>query len=77
MNCDCALITGDVMVNEAYLTGENIPIPKSKMPDYQAIFGFEKHNQHCLFEGTKIVKINQTVENTAIVLRTGFASLRG
>ena len=30
-----------------------------------------------MFEGTKIVKVNETVENTAIVLRTGFASLRG
>ena len=44
MNCDCAIITGDVMVNEATLTGENIPIPKSKMPDFQTKFGFEKHN---------------------------------
>ena len=34
----CAIITGDVIVNEATLTGENISIPKSKMPDFQAKF---------------------------------------
>jgi cation-transporting ATPase 13A3/4/5 len=28
MPCDCILIKGDVMVNEASLTGESIPIPK-------------------------------------------------
>lgn len=28
MNCDCAIIQGDVMVNEATLTGESVPVPK-------------------------------------------------
>lgn len=26
--CDCILIKGEVMVNEASLTGESIPVPK-------------------------------------------------
>lgn len=28
MNCDCIIIKGDVMVNEATLTGECVPVPK-------------------------------------------------
>lgn len=65
------------MVNEATLTGENVPIPKTSLPDHSAKFNFETLNQHCLFEGTNIVKVNSTTENVAIVLRTGFSSLRG
>lgn len=41
MNCDCAIITGDVMVNEATLTGESVPIPKTSIPDHNAKFNFE------------------------------------
>ena len=29
MNCDCIILSGEIMVNEATLTGENIPVPKS------------------------------------------------
>lgn len=60
MNCDCAIVQGDVMVNEATLTGESVPIPKNAVPDFGAKFNFEKLNQHCLFEGTKLVKVNST-----------------
>ncbi|CAD8064885.1 unnamed protein product [Paramecium sonneborni] len=77
LNCDCAILQGDVMVNEATLTGENVPIPKTSLPDHSVKFNFEQLNQHCLFEGTSIVKVNSTTENYAIVLRTGFSSLRG
>lgn len=55
LNCDCAIISGDVIVNEATLTGEGMPIPKSALPDQNAEFDFQKLNQHCLFEGTKLI----------------------
>lgn len=29
------------MVNEATLTGENVPIPKTSLPDHTAKFNFE------------------------------------
>ncbi|CAD8108289.1 unnamed protein product [Paramecium primaurelia] len=77
LNCDCAIISGDVIVNEATLTGEGIPIPKSALPNQNSIFELEKMSQHCLFEGTKLIQVNNTQENVAIVLRTGFTSLRG
>ncbi|CAD8108269.1 unnamed protein product [Paramecium primaurelia] len=77
LNCDCAIISGDVIVNEATLTGEGIPIPKSALPNQNSIFELEKMSQHCLFEGTKLIQVNNTQENIAIVLRTGFTSLRG
>lgn len=41
LNCDCAIIKGDVMVNEATLTGENVPIPKTYLPDINNLFNFE------------------------------------
>lgn len=35
MNCDCILISGDVMMNEATLTGESVPVPKSAMVELE------------------------------------------
>jgi len=32
------------MVNEATLTGENVPIPKTSLPDHSAKFNFESLN---------------------------------
>ncbi|CAK65184.1 unnamed protein product (macronuclear) [Paramecium tetraurelia] len=77
LNCDCAIIQGDVIVNEATLTGEGIPIPKSALPNQNSLFELEKMSQHCLFEGTKLIQVNNAQQNIAIVLRTGFTSLRG
>ncbi|CAD8162221.1 unnamed protein product [Paramecium octaurelia] len=74
LNCDCAIIEGDVLVNEASLTGEDIPIPKCAFQNQNVEFSFEKMNQNCLFEGTKLIQANHSV---AIVLRTGFSTLRG
>ncbi|CAK59464.1 unnamed protein product (macronuclear) [Paramecium tetraurelia] len=74
LNCDCAIIEGDVLVNEATLTGEDIPIPKCAFQNQNVEFSFEKMNQNCLFEGTKLIQVNRGV---AIVLRTGFSTLRG
>lgn len=55
MNCDCVIIDGNVIVNEATLTGEGIPIPKSAISDQKLEFEIEKMSQHCLFEGTKLI----------------------
>lgn len=55
--CDCLVVSGDVMVNEATLTGESIPVPKQQIRISDASFNIEKFSQNCLFEGTKTVKI--------------------
>ena len=31
--CDCVLVSGDLLMNEASLTGESIPIPKIPVED--------------------------------------------
>ena len=33
MPCDCIVLTGTVIVNEAMLTGESIPVIKSSLPN--------------------------------------------
>lgn len=44
LNCDCAIIEGNVLVNEATLTGQDIPIPKCAFPNQNLEFDFEKMN---------------------------------
>jgi cation-transporting ATPase 13A3/4/5 len=31
--CDCVLVSGELLMNEASLTGESIPIPKLPVED--------------------------------------------
>ncbi|KAM3143563.1 hypothetical protein pb186bvf_004325 [Paramecium bursaria] len=66
MNCDCIIIKGDVMVNEATLTGECVPVPKGANE--------EQDQSSILYEGSKIVYSKECI---AKVMKTGFRSLRG
>jgi cation-transporting ATPase 13A3/4/5 len=51
--CDCIMIRGDVMVNEASLTGESVPVPKVPLPPNDQLY--ENSTSNTLFEGTKVV----------------------
>jgi cation-transporting ATPase 13A1 len=61
--CDCVLLHGDAVVNEATLTGESVPQMKDAM---QAVQGQEEtrldidgaHRVHMLFSGTQIIASN-------------------
>lgn len=64
------------MINEATLTGESIPVPKQAI-DAVTKISIEKASTHILFEGTSVVKASTYQQNVALVLRTGFSSLRG
>ncbi|GAB5364809.1 hypothetical protein AAMO2058_001002200 [Amorphochlora amoebiformis] len=90
--CDCLLLTGSAVANEASLTGESIPQMKDSIrptQDHLKIHG--EHRIHTLFSGTALVNTSLntvTVDQKnlpltpdggclAYVLRTGFNSSQG
>jgi cation-transporting ATPase 13A3/4/5 len=79
MPCDCILLTGSVIINEAMLTGESTPIIKSHLPNIKQNFDEENDTKYFLFAGTKIVQ--KRPENKkpviALVYSTGFNSVKG
>jgi cation-transporting ATPase 13A3/4/5 len=77
--CDCILLSGSVIVNEAMLTGESTPIIKAHLPLSEDRFNYENDTKHMLFSGTKIVQ--KRPENKQPLLcvcySTGFNTVRG
>ena len=69
--CDCILISGEVYVNEASLTGENIPIGKFPSPDLDRV----KSDTCWLFEGAKLLESRGNP--VVLVVNTGFATRKG
>ena len=51
--CDCVLIKGEVMIDEASLTGESVPVPKNSLSENG--LQYEPSSGFTLFEGTKVV----------------------
>jgi cation-transporting ATPase 13A3/4/5 len=49
--CDCIVLRGELYVNEASLTGENVPIGKFPASTLEE----SKENSRWLFEGSKVV----------------------
>ena len=77
--CDCILLSGELMMNEASLTGESIPVPKYPLEKNLNIFKFSEDKRNCLFEGTRVL-INKPINERyvlALVVRTGFNSFKG
>ena len=79
MPCDCILLSGSVIINEAMLTGESTPIIKSHLPNIKQNFDEEADSKYFLFAGTKIVQKRQENKkpNFALVYSTGFNSVKG
>ena len=79
MPCDCILLSGSVIINEAMLTGESTPIIKSHLPNIKQNFDEELDSKFFLFAGTKIVQ--KRPENKqpviALVYSTGFNTVKG
>ena len=77
--CDCILLTGSIIINEAMLTGESTPIIKSHLPNIKQNFDEENDTKYFLFAGTKIVQ--KRPENKrpviALVYSTGFNTVKG
>ena len=76
--CDCLIVSGSAVVNEASLTGESIPqmkdaIDADRLEVLDAISGSDK--VHCLFSGTNLIRVDADIE--LIVIRTGSQSSQG
>ena len=75
--CDCIMVKGELLMNEANLTGEIDPVPKFPItPNPRDLYDLKKHNSNTLLEGATIVN---TSHDTCIgfVFRTGFYSYKG
>ncbi|CAF2321068.1 unnamed protein product [Rotaria sp. Silwood2] len=88
MQCDAALLNGNVIVNESMLTGESIPVTKVQIPYYQSssdhpalsqTFDIRDHNRFILFSGTSVIQTRYygAGDVRAIVLRTAFSTAKG
>jgi len=79
MPCDCILLEGNVVVNEAMLTGESVPVVKSALPNLQNIYNPEEDKKYTIFSGTEIVQ-TRSAEGTktiGLVIHTGFSTMKG
>lgn len=69
--CDCILLRGEIYVNEASLTGENIPIGKFPPISMEKI----TEDSCWLFEGAKVLEMRG--EPIMLVVHTGFITRKG
>ena len=77
--CDCLLLTGAIIVNEAMLTGESTPIVKAHLPSVNKPFDDKEDTQYFLFAGTKIVQKRQQGDQPVLglVYNIGFNTVKG
>ena len=61
--CDCILLDGTVLVNEATLTGESLPIIKTPF-DLNNRYDELITKKHTLFSGTSVIKFSN-LENAS------------
>jgi P-type E1-E2 ATPase len=79
MSCDAALLTGNVIVNEAMLTGESVPITKTPLPMESRAYHADSHKRHTLFAGSHVLQAQSYSQGRvlAVVVRTGFLTTKG
>ena len=79
MPCDCLLMQGTVIINEAMLTGESTPIIKSQIPKIKDHFNYDADKKYFLFAGTKIIQKRSREKKRliALVTETSFSTIKG
>lgn len=77
--CDFILLTGGVIVNEAMLTGESIPVMKASLPMTSEVYSETETSRHTLFGGTSVVQVRPSgnEEVLGLVRSTGFLTAKG
>ncbi|GMR37443.1 hypothetical protein PMAYCL1PPCAC_07638, partial [Pristionchus mayeri] len=81
--CDAVLLNGTVIVSEAMLTGESVPVTKVAVSVHDSErsipFDLETHAKHVLFCGTNVLQTRYYAGHhvKAVVLRTAFSTLKG
>ena len=77
--CDFILLTGGVIVNEAMLTGESIPVMKACLPVTSEVYSDTETARHTLFGGTSVIQIRPVGKEDvkALVRSTGFMTSKG
>src|SRR6218665_1682098 len=73
------LMSGEVIVNEAMLTGESNPVTKTAARPAQELYDHKRDAKNILFCGTNIIQVRQLGEQKprAVVVRTGFSTVKG
>lgn len=78
--CDFVLLTGSVIVNEAILTGESIPVMKTSLMNTDMnTYSQNTCSKHTLFGGTLALQNRKSGDEPvqAVVTSTGFLTTKG
>lgn len=84
--CDCALLSGAVVVNESALTGEAMPVRKFALPDDDNVYDIDGSGKsNTLYAGTFVSQVMPSIKSDgilekrvyAVIIRTGISSEKG
>ncbi|CAD8086125.1 unnamed protein product [Paramecium sonneborni] len=79
ISCDCILIQGTCVMNEAILTGESVPVNKAALLKVNQLFRQKENENSMLYCGTFCLRsyTNTNEPVKALVYQTGFQTLKG